>query len=310
MAPDLDNFIRSDHDPLIYLEYHRHFTHSLIFIPVGGLICAAFFHFVLTKRKELAFKWTWLFCTLGYATHGLLDAATSYGTQLFWPFSDVRIAWRIISIIDPLFTLPALLGVILCAIKRKALFAHFALGWVVFYLSLGIVQNQRATQAGFDLAKSRGHNPEEIHAKPSFANLIVWKTVYRDQDRYYVDAHHISTENHIFEGSSIAALDIARDFPWLDLQSQQAKDIERFRWFSDGYIARDPVHEDRIIDLRYSYLPNDINALWSIKLSPDVTADTHVRFIDDAKPTKEQREMLLDMIFAPVKAATFYREQF
>src|SRR5690606_29471703 len=41
MAPDLDVIIRSASDPLLALEYHRHFTHSLAFIPIGGLLVAA-----------------------------------------------------------------------------------------------------------------------------------------------------------------------------------------------------------------------------------------------------------------------------
>ncbi|MFT5657456.1 MAG: inner membrane protein, partial [Gammaproteobacteria bacterium] len=39
MAPDLDVLLRSSSDPLLYLEYHRQFTHSLVFIPFGGLLC-------------------------------------------------------------------------------------------------------------------------------------------------------------------------------------------------------------------------------------------------------------------------------
>ena len=42
MAPDLDIFIHSASDPLLFLEYHRQFTHSIIFIPFGGLGCASF----------------------------------------------------------------------------------------------------------------------------------------------------------------------------------------------------------------------------------------------------------------------------
>ncbi len=108
MAPDLDFLIRSDTDPLLYLKYHRQFTHSLIFIPVGSLICALVFHWLLGRRWQISFGLTYLFCLLGYATHGLLDACTSYGTQLLWPFSDARFAWNTISIVDPLFTLPLL----------------------------------------------------------------------------------------------------------------------------------------------------------------------------------------------------------
>jgi len=50
LAPDLDIFIRSDIDPLLFLEYHRQFTHSLIFIPIGGFICAYLF-FILIRNK-------------------------------------------------------------------------------------------------------------------------------------------------------------------------------------------------------------------------------------------------------------------
>ena len=119
LAPDLDIFIRSDIDPLLFLEYHRQFTHSLIFIPIGGFICASFFFILIRNNNKLSFKKIWLFATLGYGTHGLLDACTSYGTLLFWPFSDYRFAWNNISIIDPLFTIPILILILIAAIKKN-----------------------------------------------------------------------------------------------------------------------------------------------------------------------------------------------
>ena len=64
LAPDLDIFIRSDIDPLLFLEYHRQFTHSLIFIPIGGFICASFFFILLRNKIKLSFKQIWLFATL------------------------------------------------------------------------------------------------------------------------------------------------------------------------------------------------------------------------------------------------------
>ena len=47
LLADLDVFIRSPEDPLLRLEFHRQFTHSLLFIPVGGLFVAALFWFFL-----------------------------------------------------------------------------------------------------------------------------------------------------------------------------------------------------------------------------------------------------------------------
>ena len=52
LAPDLDIFIRSSDDPLLFLEFHRQFTHSLFFIPFGGLICASILYLLVVARKE------------------------------------------------------------------------------------------------------------------------------------------------------------------------------------------------------------------------------------------------------------------
>ena len=56
LAPDLDIFIRSKYDPILFLEFHRQFTHSLIFIPIGGLLCALFFNLFIPKALNLSFQ--------------------------------------------------------------------------------------------------------------------------------------------------------------------------------------------------------------------------------------------------------------
>ena len=279
MAADLDVLIRSSDDPLLFLEYHRQFTHSLIFIPLGGLICALLLHGLFGRRRGLGFRQSWLYCTLGYATHALLDACTTYGTMLLWPFSDARIAWNTISIIDPLFTLPLLLAVVLAAKRSRPLFARLGLLWACGYMAMGLWQRNEAVDMGLALAASRGHEPMRLEAKPSFANILVWKIVYETGQRYYVDAVRVGLAPRVFPGDSVARLDIARDMPWLDLASQQARDIERFRWFSNGYIARDPDYPNRVIDIRYSMIPNELAPLWSIELRPEARRDQHVRYL-------------------------------
>ena len=104
LAPDLDVLIRSSGDPVLTLEYHRQFTHALLFVPVGALACAALvFYFV---RANLTFAQTYLACLTGYLCHPFLDAFTTYGTELFWPFSGVRVAWNTIAVADFAFTVP------------------------------------------------------------------------------------------------------------------------------------------------------------------------------------------------------------
>lgn len=304
MAPDIDVLIRSDTDPLLSLEYHRHFTHSLLFIPIGGLICALFFSVIFRRwftRIQLSFRQVLLFCTLGYASHGLLDACTTYGTQLLWPLSDMRVAWNTISIIDPLYTFPLIIFVVLAIVLRRKnsvsrLLSLSALSWVVVYTSLGIVQRERAEAAMMSIAEARGHRPVSIEAKPSFANILVWKVVYRTEDRFYVDAVRVAWGVKHYEGQSIEQLNVSRDFPWLSEDSQQARDIERFRWFSNDYLAVSPRYPNRIIDMRYSLIPNQIKGLWGIELDRYADDDEHIRYVGDRDRNGSRFTMLWQMI--------------
>ena len=91
-------------------------------------------------------------------------------------------------------------------------------------------------------------------------------------------------------GDRAKKLAIAQDFSWLDVDSQQARDIERFRWFSNGYIALDPSNSQRIIDVRYSLVPNEIASLWGIQLSPAADADSHVTYTAARQLSDRQRE--------------------
>lgn len=296
MAPDLDIFIRSSADPMLALEYHRHFTHSLIFIPIGSALCALFFFMLFARRVGMSFRQTYFYCFLGYATHGLLDACTSYGTQLLWPFSDMRVAWNTVSVIDPLFTLPLLLLSLLAVLRRQRTYAIIALMWVVFYAGFGVVQRERAEAFGLDIALSRGHQPVTLEVKPSFANLLVWKVVYRTETDFYVDAVRTGFSYRHYPGSHLPFLNIDASFPWLEKHSQQAKDIERFRWFSNGYIALSPFHPDRIIDIRYSLIPNDIKGLWGIELNQDAANDAHIRYVSDHERNADTFATLWKMI--------------
>lgn len=298
MAADLDVLIRSAEDPLLFLEYHRQFTHSLVFIPVGGLICAAILHVVPGKRWRLPFSRSLLFCTLGYGTHALLDLMTSYGTMLFWPFSEERHSANIISVIDPLMTLPIVALVVLAGFRRRPLYARLALGWACLYLTLGAVQHHAAARMAEDLAATRGHAIERLTVKPSFGNILVWRAVYESNGRFYVDGMRVGIAPVVFPGASLATLDPARDFPWLDPASQQFRDLVRFEWFSQGYIARSPDAPDTVIDMRYSFLPNTIGALWAIALSPGADPDRHVRYQTHRGNAAENFAILWRMITA------------
>ncbi len=298
MAPDLDVFIRSSSDPLLALEFHRHFTHSLFFIPLGALLCSLVFYPLLARRWQLGYGTIYLWSLLGYSTHALLDGCTSYGTQLLWPLSDQRFAWDIVPIVDPLFTLPLLLWVFLACKWQSRRWLGVGFAWLCLYIGLGYWQHQRAEQLAWQLAQERGHEVIRLEIKPSFANLVVWKSIYETRDRFYVDAIKPGWQKPlVWPGDSIVKLDVDRQLPWLDKQSQQARDIERFSWFSAGYVAIDPQDPSRVVDVRYSMLPHTISPLWGIKLSMNAQRGEHVDYYVRRDNPKQSTMRIFDMMF-------------
>lgn len=293
LAPDLDVLIQSSTDPILSLEYHRQFSHSLFFIPFGALIVALLI-FPLVK-KSMNLKTVYIASFLGYATHGLLDACTSYGTLLFWPFSNERVTWNNISIIDPLFTIPALILAVTAIKTKKRIFSFFSIGWIIFYLSLGLVQYERALSAANDLAESRGHNPERLTLKPSFGNLILWKSIYQNEQTFYVDAIRTVRSSTVCLGESIEIFDYQQHLSGLDKESQQAKDVERFRWFSQDYLGFDE-EKNLVTDVRYSMLPNQIQPMWGLVIDDQRNTNAHAIWWTGRELDQGQWDLFIEML--------------
>ena len=293
LAPDLDILIQSSTDPILFLEYHRQFTHSLFFIPFGSLIVALVL-FPLVK-SSMSIKTVYFASLLGYATHGLLDACTSYGTQIFWPFSNERVTWNNISIVDPLFTIPVLILIGIAIKTKKKIFSFFAIGWISFYLSLGFVQYERALLAAIELANDRGHNPERLTLKPSFGNLILWKSIYQHDETFYVDAIRTVRSSTWCLGESIRVFDYQYHLPDLDEKSQQKKDIERFRWFSQDYLGYEK-ERNIVTDVRYSMIPNQISTMWGIVIDDQRGINEHAIWWTIRSLNQSQLELFKDML--------------
>ncbi len=293
LAPDLDIFIRSDLDPLLKLEYHRQFTHSIIFIPIGALIVTLFSRILF--KKYLSWGETYLFSFLGYATHGLLDACTSYGTLLLWPFSDARISWNYISVVDPFLSIPIILAIIFAILMKNKLITLFSILYILIYLTFGVFQENRAEFVGKSIANFRGHESKNLTVKPSLGNLFLWKTIYEDNGFYYVDAVRLFFKSEYCQGTKIKKLNLSKDFSDLDKKSQQYKDIKRFDWFSQGYLGRG-IKKNIIIDVRYSAVPNEVDGLWGIKINPNKTNLDHVDWVVNRSNYIEKSNKFFDLI--------------
>ncbi len=277
LLADADALIRSSDDPLLTLEYHRHFTHSIFFVPIGGLIAALllwpFF------RSRLGFGRIYLFSLLGYSLSGFLDACTSYGTHLLWPLSDTRIAWSVISIFDPAFTLTLLVAAAYVLLKRSPVAARIGLGLAGVYLLAGWVQLQRAETFARELAERRGHNIERLVVKPTLGNLVLWRSIYQNADTFHVDAVRMGlTSERAYAGGTVDRFETDTALPALPADSTLYRDIARFAAFSDGFIATHPDRSDVLGDVRYSMKPTSLIPLWGIEMDID-QPERHVRWV-------------------------------
>ena len=88
---------------------------------------------------------------------------------------------------------------------------------------------------------------------------------------------------------------MASDYPWLPPDSTQARDIERFRWFSDGFVAQNPDNNLMVMDVRYSLVPNELAPLWGIQLKPEAPSQ-HVDYLNTRDLTPESRQRFLDLL--------------
>ncbi len=296
LVADADALIRSDADPLLVLEYHRQFTHSLVFIPFGALLVALLLWPAFRALGHpLGFRRIYLYALLGCATSGLLDACTSYGTHLLWPFTSERIAWSIVPIFDPLFSL-ILGGALLLGLRRRnTLPARLGLLLAAAYLSLGWFQHQRAEGAMHATIAQRGHEAGKLTVKPTMGNLLLWRSIYRTNGIYYIDAVRVGGTARVYPGNTARAFDLSRNLPGLAPGSVLHRDIGRFDFFSDGYLALHPEDPGLLGDVRYAMLPTSTRPLWGIRL--DVRQPgIHAPFEASRQMSREEIDRFIDML--------------
>lgn len=294
LAADADVLIQSSQDPLLTLEFHRQFTHSLLFIPLGALIVAAVMWLLL--RKQLPFRRIYLVSLLGYSLSGFIDACTSYGTQLLWPISDTRFAFNIISIVDPVFTGILIIFLLLAWFKQHRRFAVLALAGCAAYLLVGVIQHQRAMTLASQFIEQRGHSAQRLVVKPTFGNLLVWRALYVNDQAIHVDGLRVGISDvRIYPGATLPQLNPQRDFPGLPEGSVLLRDIERFRHFSDAFIALHPDLPHVVGDVRYSLLANSPKPLWGIAVDVQ-QPQQHASFMTFRELSSEARQQFIDML--------------
>ncbi|MCM5663248.1 metal-dependent hydrolase [Galbibacter mesophilus] len=173
--PDLDVLASNFTDTVTALEIHRGFTHSILFsilfAPIFGWLVSRF-----EKYKNVK-DWSWLFFWCLF-THPLLDAFTTWGTQLFWPL-EIRLAFKSIFVIDPLYTLPFLVFLLLAMFqkrtsRRRSFFNTVGLILSTGYLLLTLVLKFASFKKFEGALTEQNISFSEIDTRPSALNTVLW----------------------------------------------------------------------------------------------------------------------------------------
>ena len=284
--PDLDVFIPLG-GPVNDFVYHRGFSHSLILLALLSPMIAWLITNVHPDTKRYYRRWV-LLCFLVVEASVLLDLLTIYGTQIFWPFDTTPMAVPILFIIDPLFTLPILSGVLAALVlKRSSTLGHrlnmvglvLSLAYLVWAFSAAEFVERRVTEK---LAR-QGVSYSQFIASPAPFNTLLWRVVGIDKDRYF------ETYFSLFDRKTPLFVDFYSRNLALMAGIEEHPPIVKLKRFTRGYYAFSTVGEYvAMTDLRMGSEPNYVFRFKVARLN-----DSHPTPIDDErlKTTQDWRRL-------------------
>ena len=239
--PDLDVVIDYG-DAVANVTYHRGFSHSVFLLTALATLLAG-----LARRfappRDIRFTHWWLMFWLCLVTHPLLDALTTYGTQIWWPLAvDHPTAWPQLFIIDPLFTLPMLVAIMIAlwpgAPQRVTRANQWGLLVSVLYLlaSFGAKQwvelkvSPALAQAGMEQA------PRLVQPAPF--NILLWRVTAVDGDR------QAESLVGLFDGNSAPMVEIFSRGAALEADALALPSGQRLNWFAGPFLRYETWEED------------------------------------------------------------------
>ena len=225
--PDVDNIV-TFFGPEAYMRYHRGLTHSLL----GGALLAWLLA-ILTARFAKGAKTSALFILFyfGVLSHLFLDCITSYGTSIFLPFSDARVSFPAVFIIDPVYTL-ALIGLAVAAALRPAARKQLAvtglavmLGWP----ALGFGVGQAVAAHARTLLLARGGQPTVVIAQPDAFSPLWWKIIAEEGNDYVLTGLSLAAPETLLPERRFERA--GRDE--LERLGREAPVFSQYVWFTD-----------------------------------------------------------------------------
>jgi len=246
--PDLDVLLDYG-DDLSNMVQHRGFSHSLFYLsllsPLLALIaCKIHNEMALYRRWLLAF---WLVLL----THPLLDTMTIYGTQLALPFTDYPFGIGSIFIIDPLYTLPLLLGLAWVLLKGRSTLAANTAGLVFSscYLLWSVAAQQHVSQNAQQQLAGIEYN--RVLVLPTAMNTLLWRVLVMSDTAYYEGFYSIIEKNTEI---NFVAYPLDQQ---LYRQYQLHPDVQTLAAFTHGFYAIEREQDQVVVtDLRMGQQQN------------------------------------------------------
>lgn len=309
--PDLDVFVgrllyKNEIDAMLF---HRGFMHSILFSVLGAFLFGWLVHkgYNSAKRKGTTTQRDWIqlfFWSL--FTHPILDAFTGYGTQLFAPFSDYRLAFDNISVVDIFYTVPFLFCIVAILFykrtnpKRKT---WLKCGIIIssVYMILTIANKFYVNHIFKTSLVEEGISYTRFQTQPSlFANILWYGTVETEAGYYMAYFSNFDSQKQITEWQKVTKQH--------HLVNTNDEDIKSLIWFSDGYYNIYETEEDNDIetkntfiytDLRYPFLDpeNPKSSVFSFKIFKDKQRWNMVPF---QRPNEKNDSVTIKDVFGPM----------
>lgn len=248
--PDLDVFIDFG-GAVKNFTYHRGFSHSLfVLTPLSVLLWVLLRHWWAPVRDE-PLRW---FAAIGLAllTHPLLDAHTAYGTQLFWPLTMPPISWATLFIIDPLYTLPLLTGVLVAVFRCQVGGTALGVGLILstLYVGWSWAAQTMVTRNAEDALASMQLRDAKVFVTPTPLNTLLWRVVV------IADDHHLEGfDSLLIDEGAMRFTRYASGGNMME-EADDLWAVRRLRWFARDFVKARTDHGRLIIsDLRMGQEP-------------------------------------------------------
>ncbi len=251
--PDLDVLFSPFLDTAQRLAFHRGASHSLLFMLLASVVLAPWLA-RLWRKQGVSVRRAGVFVFSVWSTHVLLDCFTVYGTSVFWPFSDYRVGFNNLFIIDPFYTGVLLVSLVWIAFLRKPenqrmrrALCGWGLGVSSAYVVLSVVM-KLAVSVQFDAdLQRRGMVYHRRMEAPAPLNIFLWRSVVDCGDELWVGYRSIFDSNATPIEWVVYPRNRAAMEPFADNREVQVVD-----WFSEGWwIARPHPQGVWIADLRF-----------------------------------------------------------